>query len=211
VGSIALTSNHLRNPLAAPVSAWARRRAAPGILAAGRAMAAEGLVIGTVGNVSARAGAGLVVTPTRMPYARTRARDLVVLDLDGEAMAGRRTPSREWRLHALIYRARPDVGAIVHTHSHYATAWSFRDEPLPPLEESDYYGIGPVRISACSRAGGLELAEGAVAALGDGRAALLGQHGVVATGKTPEDALVIARVVERQASIAWLLAGARAR
>lgn len=170
-------------------------------------MAAEGLVIGTVGNVSLRTAHGVLITPTRMPYNDMRPRDLVLLDLGGEVRSGRRTPSREWRLHTQIYRARHDVAAVVHTHSLYATAWSFRgDDPLPALEEAEYYGLGCVRVSrGCAGSG--ELADSAVAALGDGRAALLGSHGLVAVGPTADEALIAARIVERQASIAWLLYG----
>jgi L-fuculose-phosphate aldolase len=184
----------------------ARRRAARAVVGAAREMAEAGLVIGTVGNVSARTPAGIAITPTRTPYGRMRARDLVFLDLDGAVLGGARAPSREWRLHIEIYLARPDVGAVVHTHSFYATAWSFAGaHPLPQLEELAYYGIGRVEVSRDAPSGSADLARHAVVALGPRRAALLGSHGVVAVGADPADALVAARVVERQAAIAWLL------
>ena len=179
------------------------------VLAAARAMVALDLVLGTVGNVSARTEQGLLITPTRMEYDAAGPDDLVLLDLDGEVLAGHRVPSREWAMHAAIYRSRPEAGAVVHTHSVHATAWSHLGAPLEPeLEDSHYHGLGPVRTSAPAPAGSLALADGAVRALHGSRAALLGGHGVVAIGDTPAAALLAARVVERQAQVAWLLRGA---
>jgi L-fuculose-phosphate aldolase len=132
-------------------------------------------------------------------------RDDLVLVRDGDDTDAR-TASREWPLHAAIYRARPEAGAIMHTHSVHATAWSFLDEPLgPATEELEYYATGPIRTSAPAQAGSDRLGDNAVAALGASSAVLLGRHGVVAVGPTPDDALVIARVVEHQAQVAWLL------
>jgi L-fuculose-phosphate aldolase len=178
------------------------------IVAVARALEAEGLVVGTVGNVSARDAAALLITPTRAPYARMRPRDLARVDVtSGEPVAGA-VPSRELPLHLAVYRARPDVGAVVHTHSVAATAWSFLDEPLgPELEDLAYHGIDPVRTAPPAAPGSAELARGAVAALGCGSAVLLGRHGLLTTGDTPERALLVARVLERQAQIGWLLRG----
>jgi L-fuculose-phosphate aldolase len=175
---------------------------------AARDMAREGLVTGSVGNVSARTAGGFLITPTRVEYERMTADGLAFVGLDGAAASGSGEPSRESPLHAAIYRARADVGAIVHTHSVHATAWSFLPEPLgPPIEEIEYYGIGPIRTSEPAPAGSLALAGNAVLALGGGLAALLGRHGVVSVGATPQEALTVARVVELQAHVAWLLRG----
>lgn len=174
-----------------------------------RALVERGLVVGSVGNVSVRVAAGFLVTPTRMPYPQMRPEHLVYLELDGTETGSPMTPSREWPLHSAIYRMRPDVAAIVHTHSVHATAWSFLDEPLGSrLEESSYYDVGPLLTSAPAPAGSQELGAAAVRALGDSRAALLGRHGVVATGSTLDEALTVAEVVEREAHVAWLLRGA---
>jgi L-fuculose-phosphate aldolase len=178
------------------------------VIAAARAMAREGLVIGTVGNVSFRTAQGVAITPTRTAYDRLRRRDLALLDLHGAVLAGRLAPSREWPLHTAVYRARPDVGAVVHTHSLHATAWSFRDgEALPEVEELEYYAIGTVSVAPPAPAGSEALARGVVRALARGRAALLAGHGVIAVGDTPAEALQAALVVERQAALAWLLRG----
>lgn len=173
-------------------------------------MLRQGLVVGTVGNVSARTLDGFAITPTRTPYDTLRPRDIVQLDLDGRVVAGRAAPSRESRLHAAVYRARPDVEAVVHTHSVHATAWSFRQDeaPLPEIEELSYYGIAPVATAPPAPAGSAELARGAVAALGTGDVVLLAGHGVLAVGPSVDHALTTALVVERQAEIGWLVAGA---
>jgi L-fuculose-phosphate aldolase len=178
------------------------------IIAAGRDMVAAGAVVGTAGNVSARLRRGFLITPTRMAYDSVGAADLVALDLDGTVLQGDAEPSREWPLHAAIYRGRADVSSVVHTHSPHATAWSFLGEDLlPEIEETAYYGIGRVMTSAPAPAGSRRLASHALAALGSSRALLLYRHGVVAVGDRPADALLAALVVEHHAQIAWLLRG----
>jgi len=188
----------------------AHARARREVVETARAMSAKGLVVGSVGNVSARVGEDVAITPTSMPYETMGDDDIVIVRADG-AVDGEHAASRELPMHLAIYAARPDAEAVVHTHSVHATAWSFLGEPLEPaLEEAAYYDVGPVATSAPARAGSPELAERAVAALGASRAALLGRHGVVAIGATPGEALTIAEVVERQAQVAWLLrSGAR--
>lgn len=180
-----------------------------GAIEVARALEPEGLVVGTVGNVSVRTGPTAHVTPTRTAYADLRARDLVMVDIEVGVTLGNGTPSRELPLHLAVYRARPDVGAVLHTHSVAATAWSFLDEPLrPELEDLAYHGIDPVRTSPPAPAGSDELARVAAETLGTGSAVLLGHHGVLTVGATPQDALLTARVVERQARVAWLVRGA---
>jgi L-fuculose-phosphate aldolase len=178
------------------------------VLRAGRVLAAEGLVVGSTGNASARLDDGLVITPTRVRYGRMGRRDLVELDLEGRRLHGRRAPSTETPVHLAIYLGRPDVGAIVHTHSPHATAWSFLGEPLEPAtEEVSYFAIGPVRTAPPAPRGTPELATAAARTLADGGAVLLGGHGVIAVGKTLDHALDVARAVEHQAQVAWLLRG----
>lgn len=178
------------------------------VIRAARRMHERGLVVGSVGNVSRRDGTTIRITPTATPYDRLRRRDLVTVGLDGTIRGGHRAPSRELPLHLAIYRACPDAGAVVHTHSPYATAWSFRGEPLTPqTEDIGYYAIGDVRCAAPAAPGSRELADGAAAAIGASRAVLLGGHGVLTTGATPAEAVLIAEVVEHQAQVAWLLAG----
>jgi len=187
------------------------RRADRALIAALRGLEADGFVVGTVGNASRRTGDALRITPTRAAYARMRPRALVTVGLDGVRRGAGAPPSRELPLHLAVYRARPDAGAIVHTHSPRATAWSFLGRPLEPdVEESAYYGIGAVRTSEPAPAGSDALAAAAAEGLGDGKAVLLAGHGVIAVGRDVAEATIVARSVEHQATIAWLLAGVTA-
>lgn len=147
-----------------------------------------GLVTGTAGNVSARAGELILITPSALPYEEMTVDDLVTLGPDGAVVAGEREPSSEWRVHVAVYAARPDAGALVHTHSEQATAWSERGEPLGGWLTAPYFPTGSD-----------EIATAAVAALGDRDAVLLGRHGVLAVGDTPARALEVCVAVEEAA------------
>jgi L-fuculose-phosphate aldolase len=183
-----------------------RRDADASIVATARALRERRLVVGSVGNVSVRADTHVRITPSRVAYDDLRPSDLVTVDTAGRVLEGTRAPSLELRLHLAIYAARPDVGAVVHTHSPRATAWSFLGEPLPDLlEEQSYYGMGPVSVSRRSPPGSPELARAVVRALAGSPAALIGSHGVVAVGADCDAALAIAEVVEQTAHVAWLL------
>ena len=176
------------------------------VVEAAREMLRLGLVTGTSGNVSARDGDSVLITPASMPYEQMSEEDLVALGADGEPAERDRVPSSEWRVHLAIYRARPDVGALVHTHSVHATAWSFNDEPLDTgTEELDAAAGGAVLTAPYAPTGSDEIATAASAALGGRAAVLLGRHGVIGAGPTPAEALATCVVVERQAQMAWLL------
>lgn len=171
-------------------------------------MARLRLVTGSLGNVSARGPEGFCVTPSRIPYAQLRRRDMVWISPDAVSVVRGGNPSIEWPMHREVYRRRQDVGAIVHTHSIHAMAWAFRGAgELPALEDAAYYGLGRVAVSEPAVAGSDALGVAAADALGAARAALIGNHGVVAVGADPAEALAAAIVVERQAAVAWLLEG----
>jgi L-fuculose-phosphate aldolase len=185
---------------------WRRDRR---LIAAMRRLEADGLVVGSVGNASHRLPGAMRITPTRTPYGALRPRQLVTVGLDETAppRPGRRAPSRETPLHLAIYRARPDVGAIVHTHSACATAWSFLGSALAPnIEDVDYYEIGPVRTAPAAAAGSRALADSAVTALGASSAVLLAGHGVLTAAADLATAFTVARAVEHHARIAWMVA-----
>ena len=173
---------------------------------AAREMLRLGLVSGTSGNVSARDGESILITPAAMAYELMSEEDVVAIDADGEPAEEPRRPSSEWRVHAAIYAARADAGAIVHTHSTHATAWSFLGEPLDTgTEELEAATGGAVVTASYAPTGSVEIAAAAAEALGDRGAVLLGRHGVVGLGATPAEALATCVVVERQAQLAWLL------
>jgi L-fuculose-phosphate aldolase len=177
---------------------------------AGRELVERRLVTGTTGNASVRCGGSMAITPSRVRCSEVQPADVVCVRIgDGAIETAGGVPSLEQAVHLAVYRARPDVQAIVHTHSAHATAWSFLEEPLgPPTEEMTYYDIGGVPTAPPAPAGSRLLADGAVRALGRGRALLLGRHGVLAVGRTPREAVDIAEAVEHQAQVAWLLRGA---
>lgn len=172
------------------------------IVRAAQEMYDRRLVVSTLGNVSARHDDGLIITPTRWPYSMLHVHDLVAIGPDGTRRAGTREPSNEWRVHHAIYRARPDVGAIVHTHSVWATAWSWSNSPLTlTTEERRYLALGEIRVADYADAGSQALAENVVEGLGGGRAVLMARHGVLAIGDHPMAALESAEVVEREAQL----------
>ena len=180
------------------------------IVAAGREMLQLGLVAGTTGNVSARDGDRVLITPTSLPYGEIEEDDVVALSLEGAVLEGARLPSSELPVHLAVYAARPDAGALVHTHSVHATAWSLIGEPLDTgTEELEHTAGGAVQTAPYAATGSEAIAELCVDALGDRRAVLLGRHGVVGLGGAPAEALVTCVAVERQAQIAWLLRGGR--
>jgi len=175
------------------------------ILDAARGMNAQGINRGTSGNVSARGDAGMLITPSAASYDRLGPDDVVAMALDGEGMhpAGAR-PSTDWRLHARIYAARPDVAAILHAHPMYATALACLGRGIPAF----HYMVAVAGGSeiACARyatVGTWELADAALEALGPRRACLLANHGLVACGGDPRAALDLAVEVEALAGQYW--------
>jgi L-fuculose-phosphate aldolase len=170
----------------------------------GHKLAANNLVHASSGNISARADRGLLMTPAGARLDSLRPSELVLLD---DVDSTPRLATSELEMHVAIYSARPDVGAVVHTHSPYATAWSCAAAELTLLlEEATYYGMrSEVRVAPYARAGSRQLAHHAVAGLADGPAVLLERHGAVAVGPDPGSALCIAESLEHQAHVAWLL------
>jgi L-fuculose-phosphate aldolase len=176
------------------------------VVAAGRAMLRLGLVSGTSGNVSARDGDRVLITPSALPYEEMEEDDVVTLSLDGAVLEGRREPSSERRVHLTVYAARPDAGALVHSHSVHATAWSFLGAPLDTgTEELELAAGGAVLTAPFAPTGSDEIAAAAVDALGHRWAVLLERHGVLALAESPARALDVCAAVDRQAQIALLL------
>lgn len=152
------------------------------------------------GNVSARFGEGLLITPSGLPYAQTRPQDLIHLSLDGTVLAGERKPSSEWPFHVAIYNARPDAQAIVHTHSPRATALSSARRGIPAFHYMiALCGGADVRCADYATFGSPELAANAVRALEGRKAVLLANHGVIALGASLAGAHTIVAEVENLA------------
>lgn len=175
------------------------------VLDAARELLAKDLTEGTAGNLSARRPDGtIVITPSSVDYRAMAIDDLCVIDLDGDQVAGERTPSSEKLLHLACYRAFPDVHAVIHAHPVYASMFAVARQDLPAaIDEFTIYCGGDVRVTDYAMTGTAELADAAVRAL-DGRgAALLANHGTIAVGPSPAKALHITALVERSAQIVW--------
>ena len=164
---------------------------------------ATGLVRGTSGNVSIRRDDLMAISPTGVPYPRLTRAAVPVLRLDGSRLAGELAPTSELALHLAVYRARPDVAAIVHTHSMFATVFAVLGEPIPPVHYLLARAGGHVPLAPYARYGTHELAEACVAALADGPAVLLAQHGVVTVGAELAEAMAVAEAVEYVAELGW--------
>lgn len=165
----------------------------------------RGLNQGTSGNVSARWGDGLLVTPSGLPYETMTAEDIVFLDMDGTA-TGPHAPSSEWRFHRDILRDRPDLNAVVHAHPTYATAQAMLAEDIPAVHYMIAAAGGPtIRCAPYATFGTEDLSRHALAALEGRTACLLANHGLIACGPTVSRALWLAEEVEtlsRQYAIA---------
>lgn len=175
------------------------------LIATARRMSELGLTPGLSGNASVRAGDGLLVTPSGLPYASLIADDAVALAADGTPRPGQRTPSSEWRLHRDLLAARPGIHAIVHTHSLYCTAISMLRRAIPAVHYSIVLA-GPLDEIPCAEYatfGSPDLALAATRALGAGNACLLANHGMVALGASLDEALRLAAEVETLASQYW--------
>lgn len=170
-------------------------------------MAEEGLVLGTWGNVSCRVPGEpfMIITPSGIEYSKMDPEDLVIADWDGNLTEGRWKPSTESLLHAEIYKNRPDVGAVVHTHSAYATAFAVARKAIPVITEEMAQVIGgPVEVADYKTCGTYELATAAVTSLGKRSAVLLANHGIVGVGKDVNESFRVCIMVEKAARVAIL-------
>jgi L-ribulose-5-phosphate 4-epimerase len=172
-----------------------------------RQMLASGLVKGTSGNVSGRppGSSWCLVTPSGVDYETMRPEDLVRVDLEGKPPGGGMKPSVDTPVHVAVYRARPDVGALIHTHSPYAAAFSTLHREVPPLitESAGFLG-GAVRVMEYVPPARPDTGDQVAAGLGGDRAVLLPNHGVVAVGEDLRKCYSAAYQVEESAHVAFL-------
>ncbi len=166
-----------------------------------RELARRGLTHGASGNVSQRRDASsFFVSPTGMAYDTLQPQDIPVVAFDGR-WYGTRRPSSEWRFHRDILKARPDVEAVVHTHSLHATALACNGLALPAFHYMVAVGGGiDIRCAPYATFGTQALSDHALAALEGRKACLLANHGVIATGRDLTAALALAGEVENLAA-----------
>ena len=159
----------------------------------------HGLVTMTSGNVSGRDPETnlVVIKPSGISFAALTPSDLVVVDLDGTVVEGQLRPSVDTATHLVVYRARPDVGGMVHTHSNYATSFSAVGRPIPAVLTaiSDEFG-GPIPCAPYCQIGEEQIGQAIVDHIGDSPAVLMQNHGVFTIGATPQAALKAAVMCE---------------
>lgn len=163
------------------------------------------LVSGTWGNVSTRISGEplMIITPSGMNYESLAVEDMVLIDMEGKVREGCWKPSVETKLHAAIYTRRPDVGAVVHVHSLFASVFAVAGQRIPVLIEETAQVIGhEVEVAPYAICGSNELALNTVTTLGEGRAVLLANHGLIGVGKNTADALKVCYIAEKTAMIA---------
>lgn len=165
------------------------------------------LVVWTGGNVSARdPETGLVaIKPSGVRYEQLRPHHMVVLDLEGNIVEGDLKPSSDTYSHLYIYRHRPDVGGVVHTHSRYATAFAAVGRPIPVVLTAiaDEFG-GEIPCGGFSLIGDESIGKVVVESIGRSVAVLLKNHGVFTIGKSAEAAVKVAVMTEDNAAAVWM-------
>lgn len=174
------------------------------IVNTGKELLKKGLVAGSWGNISIKLSAEtFAVTPSGRSYEKLLPEDIVITDMDIKTLEGSLIPSSESLLHAAIYKNRPEAGAIIHTHSIYASALAAMRKPVPGIIEDIVQIIGGgVDCAAYALPGTPQLAENAVTALHGKKAVLLANHGAVCWGTNIDDALMVAVILEKAAQIA---------
>ncbi len=187
------------------MSKWEREKRE--VLGAAKSISEKGLVAGASGNVSLRLTPDgeqelLAITPSGKGYDTLTLDDIQVIDFEGKTVEGKLAPSSEMLLHIEIYKARKDIKAMVHTHSVFASIMAVARLEIPPiLDEQVILTGGEVKVAEYAPPGGKDLARNALAALENRNAVILANHGMVGTGKSMQEALTVAEVVERLAKI----------
>ena len=165
------------------------------------------LVVWTSGNVSAldRETGYVVIKPSGVRYETLRPEHMVVVDMEGKVVEGDLSPSSDTASHLYIYRHRPEVGGVVHTHSTYATAFAAANRPIPVYltAQADEFGCA-IPCGRFALIGGEEIGKVVIDEIGSSTAMLLKNHGVFTIGKTGEEAVKAAVMVEDIARTAWL-------
>lgn len=169
------------------------------VVAKARWMNEIGLNQGTSGNISVRAGGTMLITPTAIPYETMQPSMLAAMPIEGKygSWEGPIKPSTEWRFHLDILKARPDVGAVVHTHSTFATVLGIARKPIPACHYMvAVFGGSDVRVADFAIYGTKALADNVLKALEGRNGCLIANHGMIAAGKDLEHAMWLAVELE---------------
>jgi L-fuculose-phosphate aldolase len=178
------------------------RQARAALVDYGNRLVADGLVIGTAGNLSIRLGDRVLITPSGIPYDETGPEHVCVLDLDGEVLEASGPASSETPMHLTIYR-HTKARAVVHTHAPFSTALSTVIDELPPVHYALAGLGGPIRVAPYATFGSGDLARNMLEALEGRSAALLGNHGTIAYGRDLPQAYLRTQTLEWVAEVYW--------
>ena len=177
------------------------------VLETAQQMARKGLVVGTSGNVSMRISEPggqqlLAITPNNRYYDLLDVDDIGIVDFEGKCVEGDLTPSIETMLHLGIYKARPKVNAVIHTHPVFGSIFSVLGMEIPPiLDDQITYLGGEIKVAEYSLPGSQDLVKSALPALGPRNAVILANHGTVTVGRDMREAFVNCEMLEKTARI----------
>lgn len=169
------------------------------LITAARSMAALGINQGASGNLSVRTEAGMLITPSAIPYDQMTPDQVALMPFDAEygSFVGPKRPSSEWRFHMDIMTSRPEVGAVVHTHAPYATAMAMARREIPACHYMiARFGGAPIRVAGYALFGTAELSDQVLLALRGRTACLMANHGFIATGADLDHAMQAAVELE---------------
>jgi L-fuculose-phosphate aldolase len=171
----------------------------------GKRLLASGLTVGTGGNLSVcdRTTGYVAISPSGLDYESTQPEDVVVVDRGGVVVDGSRRPSSELAMHLGLYEKRPDVCAVVHTHSVFATTLACLECSLPAVHYLIGFAGHEVKCAPYATFGTQELADSACAIIGDAKAVLLAHHGLLTAGADVAEAFMVAEQVEYCAELYW--------
>lgn len=167
------------------------------VIATALDMSRSGLSPNRSGNVSARFADGMLITPTGMAYEDIGPKDIVFVAADGSVPGKQKKPSSEWHFHLAAYQARPDMNAVVHTHSLHAVVLACAGRPIPPFHYMvAVAGGSDIPLVPYATFGSPELASHVARGLAHRNACLMAHHGAIAMGETLPQALELAHEVE---------------
>jgi L-ribulose-5-phosphate 4-epimerase len=167
-----------------------------------------GSLRGTGGNISVRIAEKdlMAVTPSSVKYHEITPDDICIVDLNGAAIEGKRAPSVEAGMHAAVYRERPDVNAVVHTHQIYGSVFALLNQPIPALFDEVSFTLGEsVEVAPYALSGSAELVANVTGKLkNNANAYIIQNHGIIALGKNMDKAVLAAELLEKVAHIYYL-------
>ena len=167
----------------------------------GKLLVTKGLTTGTGGNISIfdKKKKYFAISPSGIDYFETEPEDVVIMDLDGKVVDGIRKPSSEWMMHMIFYKKRDDVEAVVHTHSRFASTISCMRWEIPALHYYVAFAGKTIPCAEYASYGTQELADNAFEGMGEGKAALLANHGLITIGRSVKEAFLVAEMSEEMA------------